>query len=75
MAEWRPRRLCTSTEEDVALGDRRRRWRIEELDDGGLGAARELVHGGRCLSERLRVDSAHGRRFCAPLRGSDAVRR
>jgi hypothetical protein len=49
--------------------------RHKELDDGGLGAARELVHGGRCLSERLRVDSAHGRRFCAPLRGSDAVRR
>jgi hypothetical protein len=43
--EWRPRHLCTSTEEDVVLGDRRRRWRIEELDDGGLGAARELVHG------------------------------
>jgi hypothetical protein len=54
-AEWRPRRG--------------RRRRIEELDDGGLGAARGLVHGGRCLSERLRVNSAHGRHFCAPLRG------
>jgi hypothetical protein len=51
--KWRPRRLCTSTEEDVVLGDRRRRWRIEELNDGGLGAAHELVHGVLPMSSSM----------------------